>query len=259
MNRRVLTITLAALLATAGTVGVFVYVKGTDSRALAGLQAVTVLVAGQPIPAGTTARDAETAGLVRTDRLPASSVPQGALASVGADLDTLVTSAEIPAGMVVLRAMFVPVADVTSGLAIPDGKIAVTVPVDAAQRVAGVIEAGSRIAVFNTFNVMTGQPGFTPSGDGLQQQYEGNKATRLLLANVEVLSVRSSTEEVAAEVQADVRPAPVMALVTVLVNQAEAERLILGQQTGSLYLALIGTSSSVVPGAGVDLRSIFGS
>jgi len=261
MNRRVVTITIASLLAVLGTAGVFGYVSQADSRALAGQQAVSVVIADSRIPAGTTAHDAEAAGLIRTDRLPATSVPQDALSSIGADLDALVASGDIMAGMVVLRPMFVPVADFTSGLDIPDGKIAVTVPVDAPQRVGGAIEAGSKVAVFDTFNVLEGQQVPTPAGDRLQEQHEYNKATRLLLAGVEVRSVQSVAEVSAKTDQAteDQQRSTAMALVTFVVTQAEAEKLIHAQQTGTLYLALLGTKSDVAPSAGVDNRSIFGS
>ena len=55
MKRRVLTVTLAVLLAVLGTAGVLAYVHKADSRALAGMSPVSVLVAQGQIPAGTSA------------------------------------------------------------------------------------------------------------------------------------------------------------------------------------------------------------
>jgi pilus assembly protein CpaB len=258
MNRRVLIITLAVLLAVLGTAGVFVYVKNADSRALAGQRSVSVLVAQERIPAGTSGADAREQGLVRTDQLPASAVPQDALSAIGSDLDALVTAADLPAGMVVLAPIFVPATQLTAGLVIPAGRVAVTVSVDAPQRVGGIVEAGSKVAVFDTFNVLEGQPGLSPSGNGLQEQYEYNRATRLLLASADVLAIRAADK--AAETEDGTAEQPTeTALVTFAVSQADAEKLILGQQTGSLYMALLGADSAVVPGPGVDNRTIFGS
>ena len=58
MKRRVLTVTLALLLAVLGTVGVLAYVHGANARAVAGVRATSTLVAQQPIPAGTSASSA---------------------------------------------------------------------------------------------------------------------------------------------------------------------------------------------------------
>ena len=59
MKRRALSIVLAVLLAILGTAGVLAYVSHANARALAGQQAVTVLVAKGLIPAGTSAGDAQ--------------------------------------------------------------------------------------------------------------------------------------------------------------------------------------------------------
>jgi pilus assembly protein CpaB len=262
MTRRLITIGLAVLLAVLGTAGVLLYVKQADARALAGQQAVTVLIAEKRVPQGTSAKDAEDQGLLRTDKLPAASVPDGALTSIDAGLESLVASAEIPAGMVVLRPMLVPAAQIVSGVAIPDGKIAITVSVDAQERVGGLVQVGSKVAVFDTFNVLDGH-GITPSGDGLQERYEYNKATRLLLPSVEVIGIRMDTIGTGSsgrQAVADDETAQttVKALVTFAVDQVEAEKLIHAQQTGALYLALLGTNPNVAPSGGVDNRSIFG-
>ena len=52
MKRRALTIALAVLLAVLGTVGVLAYVNEANARALAGQQAVTVLIAPPGHPGG---------------------------------------------------------------------------------------------------------------------------------------------------------------------------------------------------------------
>jgi pilus assembly protein CpaB len=47
-------------------------------------------------------------------------------------------------------------------------------------------------------------------------------------------------------------------LVTVAVDQRQAEKLIHAAQTGAIYLALVTDSSKTAPGAGVDNRTVFG-
>ena len=53
MKRRILTITLAVLLAAVGTVAVLAYVHHANVRAVNGVQAVSVIVAQRAIPSGT--------------------------------------------------------------------------------------------------------------------------------------------------------------------------------------------------------------
>lgn len=248
MKNRAFIIILAVVLAVCGSAGVFLYVRSADSRAIAGQQAVTVLVAKERIPAGTTAEGVMQ--LVDKQQMPKSSVPANALAELDTSIVDLVTSSEIAEGQLVTKALFTEQASLAKGISIPDGMIAVTVPTEAWQRAGGLIQKGSKVAVFDTFTVMDGK-GNTPSGDGLSKQYERNQSTRLLLTGLEVLSV---VDEKQAAEDGDVGKA----IVTVAVKQADAEKLIHGQQTGTLYFALLGGKSEVTPGNGVDNRSLFG-
>lgn len=248
MKNRAIIIILAVLLALVGSAGVFLYVRSADSRAIAGQQAVTVLVAKDRIPVGTTAESLMK--LVEQQQMPKSTVPANALSELDTTIADLVTSAEIAEGQLVTKAMFTEEASLAKGISIPDGMIAVTVPTEAWQRAGGLIQKGSKVAVFDTFTVMEGK-GNTPAGDGLSKQYEHNQSTRLLLSSVEVLSV---VDEKKAAEDGDIGKA----IVTVAVKQGDAERLIHGQQTGTLYFALLGGKSEITPGNGVDNRSLFG-
>lgn len=248
MKNRAIIIILAVLLALVGSAGVFLYVRSADSRAIAGQQAVTVLVAKDRIPVGTTAESLMK--LVEQQQMPKSTVPANALSELDTTIADLVTSAEIAEGQLVTKAMFTEEASLAKGISIPDGMIAVTVPTEAWQRAGGLIQKGSKVAVFDTFTVMEGK-GNTPAGDGLSKQYEHNQSTRLLLSSVEVLSV---VDEKKAAEDGDIGKA----IVTVAVKQTDAERLIHGQQTGTLYFALLGGKSEIAPGNGVDNRSLFG-
>src|SRR5258708_36871409 len=118
---------LAIVLALVGVVAVLAYVKQADKRALAGQKAVTVLVAGQQIPAGTSASTALADGLLVEQDLPAASVPADAVRSIEPSLAALVTSASIPPGELLLRPMLVTSVLANSGLAIPSGMVAVTI------------------------------------------------------------------------------------------------------------------------------------
>jgi pilus assembly protein CpaB len=261
MSRRILMIGATLLLAVIGTVAVLLYVGRADSRALAGKRAVSVLVAAKRVPAGTTAADADLQGLLHKEEMPAETVPPDVLAEVNGDIASLVASADIQAGQLVLRPMFVTKTEQTGGLTIPDGKIAVSVAVSGAERIAGYVEAGSKVAVFDTFNVAEGY-GRTPAGDGLQKQHPYNQATRLVLAGVDVVAVGSQGSGSDGKKPATLAAASAdnsdTVLVTVAVDQADAEKLIHAAQTGAIYLALVTDTSKTAPSDGVDNRTLFG-
>ena len=83
MRRRIVLIVAAVLLALAGTAALWQYVSGADARALAGKEAVDVLVAADAIPAGMDFEEAQRQGLVETVGFPRSAVPVGAFADTG--------------------------------------------------------------------------------------------------------------------------------------------------------------------------------
>jgi pilus assembly protein CpaB len=262
MSRRVLLIGSALLLAVLGTVAVLAYVGRADTRALAGKRAVTVLVAAKKVSAGTSAQDADRDGLFKTEQMPAETVPADTLDGVDSAVAGLVAGADIEAGQLVRRPMFVAKKQQTGGLDIPDGKIAVTVAVGAPQEVAGYLQTGSKIAIFDTFNTMEGA-GRTPAGDGLTKQHNYVQATRLLLTGVKVLSIGAASASTTdgssgRALAAGTTGGTDTVLVTVAVNQVEAEKLVHGAQTGALYLALLTDTSKTEPGDGVDNHTVFG-
>ena len=257
MKRRVLTIVLAVTLAVLEALAVLAYVNQADARAVEGQKAVTVLVVGKAIPSGTTARDAKSS--LRKETLPASSVSSDAVAEITPDQDSLVISTDLSPGQLLLRSMLVPAAQAAGGLAIPEGKVAVTITLCGPEAVAGNVRVGSQVAVFGTVVAggtgdVTAQPNCT--GQHKQQVGKGIGNTRVVVPKVRVLAIgpassatpqtdakttNSTLSQGAASAQND------MTLVTVAVNQDDAERLILLTQTGLPYLALLGPSAQIKP------------
>jgi len=264
LKRRVLTVALAILLAVLGTAGVLAYVHKADSRALAGMQSVNTLVAQGQIPAGTSANSAQQAGLLRSEALPASSVPANAVRSITPDLGSLVMSAQVQPGQLLLRPMLVTSAQATAtgALAIPMGMIAITIPLCLPEAVAAYVQPGSQVAVFDTYATKKAslQESCSQSGVSHQAEGPGGIVTRIVLPRVLVLatgqgagggatgtstSTTASSSPFSHNGQTDPpSSAPTgSVLVTVAVTQADAERLILITRAGLPYLALLTSSS----------------
>jgi pilus assembly protein CpaB len=215
MKRHVLVLGLALVLATVGTLAVLQYVRQADARALAGKDAMTVLVADQLVPAGTRAGDAQR--MLRAEPMPADSVPADALGAIGPDLASLVAAADIQPGQLVLRALFVDELPASSPLPIPAGRVAVTVQLGLPQDVAGYVTRGAEVAVFDTGT-------------------DTETGTRLLIPRITVLAVGPA--------QADGQPAeqstPDLSagvLLTFAATAEEAELLV--HRAASLHLALL--------------------
>jgi pilus assembly protein CpaB len=172
--------------------------------------------------------------MVRLVKMPKTSVPDDVLSEVNAELDTLVVTSNLAVGQLLLRANFGADANVTGGLALPPGMMAVTVETGAPEQVAGYVQPGAEVAIFVTYPVVA------PNGST-----NNIERTRVLLARVTVLAVGQGRGG-----SANASPGSVM--ITVAVNQADAERLISALNAGTLYLGLLSDSVEVTPGPGVD-------
>ena len=260
MNRRLLMIAAAVILALVGTAAVYDYVKNADTRAVAGKQAVNVLITVKRIPAGTAASSVRSGGYVRSDHLPADATPQGSISAISADWESQVATADIQPGQVVLREMFGTPQPTTSGLAIPGDKLAVSVKLTTDADVAGYVQPGSQIAIFDTFVLLDGKN--APSGSKAGGDKTDNWATKLLLPRVDVLAVSqaapSGTKPSNSSSTSNSDPSTTNLLVTVAVSQTDAERLIQVAQTGMPYAALLTGNSTTAPAPGVDDQNRLG-
>jgi pilus assembly protein CpaB len=239
MTRRIVAITVAIVLAALGTIGGLFLVVTADDRARDAINdAVVVAVATKRIPAGTTGTLVRTESLVRFEKMPRVSVPSDALTELTEDLDRKVITSNIAAGQILMRANFGEQSQVTSGLPLPEGKMAVTVQTGAPEQVAGYVQPSSQVAIFLTYTVV--------NANGSRSSIE---RTRLLLPRVEVLAVGTYQDTDGDDAR---EPRTTSLLVTVAVTQPEAERLIEGLSHGTLYLGLLTESTPVRPGPGVD-------
>ncbi|MGN9812303.1 Flp pilus assembly protein CpaB [Micromonospora sp. BQ11] len=262
MSRRIIPVLISVVLAALGTGAVLLYLRSADDRAIEGKQARTVLVADKQIPAGTSGRALRDKGYVREVRMPAETLPEDALGQVGADLDALVVTAPVQRGQLLLRAMFGTAVRNGSGLVIPDGQMAITARVRSNVFGPATVQAGARVAIFYTYTPLDEGNRDVVSGAGLEKGRKVNSVTRLLLTDVEVISVGRAE---ARDGDAAGGPVPGAARsddelsVTFGLNQKDAERLAHAVALGGeLNIGLLGESSAVKPDTGVDNRSLFG-
>jgi pilus assembly protein CpaB len=220
VRRRLLAAFAALVLALVGTVVLVAYVRGADTRALAGVQTVDVLVVQQPVPAGTPA--AELAGLVGVEPVPVKAAVPGRVTDL-ADVAGQVTTVELEPGEQLLAARFAgPDDQLAPGtVAVPAGAQEISVLLEPQRAVGGRLAAGDTVGVFIS--------------------QEGS--THVVLHRVLVTQVQGAPAQ--AEASEDVETAsagsaaPAASLMVTLALTAEqAEGVVFGAEHGTLWLSL---------------------
>lgn len=243
MGRRTLLLIAALVVAALGTVLIFAYVRSADQRAEDEAQQVEVLVATQEVAAGTTAAEASNEGAFELDTIDAGDAPQGALTDISIISDQVALAPVFP-GQVILAQMFGS-ASATSGLSVPKDKIAISVSLGDPERVAGFVVPGSEVAVFAT----------------LQDANDSdNEITAALLPKVEVIGVGATTLSTQTtttdEGESTTEEIP-LAILTLALDQREAQKVINAQSGGALYFGLLGDNADVRTGAATQTRTVF--
>ncbi len=261
MQRRLLLIAVALVVALLGTAIVFSYSSNSAPAAVAAEPQTRVLVAKAVIPAGTTGQAAVQKGLVALENVPKRLVPRGAIVDVVAVRDKE-SESDIQPGEILLPSRFISTS-VAGSLDIPDDKVAISVQVTDAQRVAGFVKPGLDVAVFDTYEVNEpAQP--APKDEAAAPKV--SEATRLLLPRVKVIAVgptalRTIGTTSAPGAKDGETPATggtdMAALVTLAVSIDQAQKLAHAAQTGQLTLGLLNQKSRTGTSAADDNRTLF--
>lgn len=249
MNRRILVILVAVLLAVGGGFLVITYAKNADARAIAEQTPAPVWVAQKPIPAGTTLKDAERTGLILQTSVPAKAVPAGALQEINADNNALLAVNDIQAGEYLLAARFGTQPAGTKAIEVPSGMLAVSVSLSDPARVGKFVTPGSHIAIYQSYKIK--DLANTPEAKILNEN--DVKGTSLLLPDVTVIGMGDSPLAGAAAQPTQDGQSPTAQgasgnfLVTVAIKPADAPVLIHGINNRTLYAALRGSDVQIDP------------
>ena len=243
MGRRTVLLIAALVVAALGTALVFMYANRADERAQAGAEQVEVLVATAGIAAGTTGAAVAESGTVELQTLPAAAVPPGSLSDLTPVTD-LITISTIFDGQVLLQSMFGTQQDTAGGLTLPEGKIAVAITLGDPQRVAGFVNPGSEVAIFRT-----GIPP-VPAADG-QGNADPAAQTNVLLDRVLVIAVGPTTVSSTTTTDGQTTNTEEIptAILTLALDQEQAQKVILSTTDGEMYFALLDDKSVIDPRA----------
>jgi pilus assembly protein CpaB len=240
MDRRKILLLVAAVIAAVGTLLVFLYVRGADSRADQRYDAVQVLRVVKPIAAGETVEAAQAAGKIESGSVSKKDLLPDALTGTEPIAGKIAVTSMYP-GEQLIASKF-GAAGASNGLAIPKGKIAISVNLSDPARVAGFVNPGAKVAIF-----------LSSSGDN-------GGYTRLLLPSVQVIGAGTTT--VVSTTTTDATGAQVAeqlpkTLLTLAVSQPEAEKVLFASTSGELTFGLLNADSQVAPSQGVNNVNLF--
>lgn len=222
MQKRIVATVAAVTLAAIGTAVLLLYVQGAERRALAGVEAVDVLVAQEAIPKGTTAEDL--GDRVASEKVASKLRPDGAVSDLD-DLEGLVTGIDLVPGEVLVEERFVEAASfqAASQVEIPEGLQVVTVSLTPDRAVGGQLSAGDTVGLIASFGDGAG-------GEGNAGPTAHLFLDQILIANVQGAPVAQSDDE-----DASAAPGGNL-LVSLAVDGGDAEKIVFAAENGSLWL-----------------------
>jgi pilus assembly protein CpaB len=247
MGRRVMAVLAAMLVGLIGVAVVLLYASGADARAVADQKPQTVFIAQERVPAGVSAADAVAKGLMVQTKIAAKGVPVGALTKVNASNGKLVALTDIAQGDFVVASRFGTTPLGQKAIQVPDGQVAISMSLSDPGRVGTFVTPGSRIVIYDTYVPAVAAKGVIA----------GAKATQVLLDDVLVIAVGTTSLTPTAAPDGSAQASPAGALVTVALPPATAGKLVHGIQTGTLYAALRGAATKADLGQVVSDSTLF--
>lgn len=244
MNRRIVAILVAVLLAIAGGVLVVTYARNADERAIAAASPTTVWVAQKPIPAGTTLKDAQRTELIVQTSVAAKALPVGALQTIDADNNALLALSDIQVGEFLMSGRFGSTPIGTKAIEVPSGMLAISVELSDPARVGKFVTPGSHIAIFQSYKIKDLSD--TPEAKIINEN--DVHGTSILLGDVLVIGMgENPLAAPSTATGTEGEPKAAGFLVTVALSPKDATFLIHGIQNRVLYAGLRGADVKIDP------------
>jgi pilus assembly protein CpaB len=231
VKRRIIAAVAAALSAAVGATLLLSYVAAADRRAMAGMETVSVLVATEDVPQGTSADALQP--LVDVKTLPVVAVAPEAARSL-TELTGLVAASEVKAGEQILTSRFADPATLAAAdePQVPKGMHEVTLRLDAQRVLGGELTPKATVGVLVSV------------GETLDEAQ-----TRMILPAALVTRVGGGTAAPGDGESDGSTPAEAID-VTLALTPAAAEKVVFGAEHGTIWLSLA-TPGSTASGSRV--------
>lgn len=218
------------------------YVRGVENENAEKNQLVEVLVAKGPINKGTSADAALAADQISVDRRRRADLPQDVVTR-DAEIADQVAAVNLGGGEIITSNMFVADKDLSGSKAtsLDKGNVAVTISVEQAAGVAGLIQPGDLINIMATVSTDDGDVASKRPVEAPANGFELKSPAVMAFQNVKVLAIGQSLGEPVAKSEGEDAPAAAptafSGLITVQVPPADAV-LLASIRSSALYLTL---------------------
>lgn len=272
MKLRIALLVIAIILGAAAVVGVKVYINSIEASMEEEVEKVEVLAAAQNIPEETTVETLILENMVETKGIPRKYLVEGVLTSLDG-YEGYVAAATINKGEQITVSKLIRPEDIVSAFTVPEGMVAVSIPVNEIIGVSNLINIGDRINVIATFfsfpreEEAASTEEVTPAEGGESEVTEVEAAetegvsikveeviTKTLLWNVEVLYV--GTRIIASDKTETSSNGT--KTITLAVTPQDSEKLVFVEEMGergNIWLALVptdGIEKEETPGITID-------
>lgn len=278
MKLRIVLVIIAILIAAGAVFGVMTYINSIEASYEEGIEEVEVLVAAQNIPKEISVEDLVTAEMVETKGIPRIYLAEGVLTSLD-EFEGYVVAAPINKGEQITTTNFIRPEEIGLAFIVPNGMIAVSIPVNEIIGVSNLIDVGDRVNIIATFfpEEELSSESLLPVEEELPEEEiaavvsdketsEGVKknTTKTLLWNIEVLYVGTriatasetgDTGGIFGEQQETNTGTIEINTVTLAITPEDSEKLVFSEEVGSVWLALVptdGVEEEETDGATID-------
>lgn len=221
-RKRLILLLTSAALALVGMFVIVAFVQSAEDRALEGTELVPVLVASAEIDANTPATDI--AGQVTTTDVPMRLRQPDAVRDLG-NLEGQVTVSPVRAGEQIVQRQFGEPSDAPgSGDGIPKGKEIVSIALEPQRAVGGTLSPGDLVSVIVSVGEAEVQDETDPNVTRTTDSTTGQ-----VLSNIRVASVTGGVTDESGE-------AADLVMVSLEVDEIDAEKVVFGMEHGSVWL-----------------------
>jgi pilus assembly protein CpaB len=233
--RRVIGVIAAVLLAAIGTLVLVGFVRGAETRALAGEETVEVLVVDDEIARNTPVD--ELSASVRLESVPAKVRAENAVTDLDA-LDGTVTSVALLPGEQLVTSRFVTPTQLSEqdGVEVPEGLQEVSISLEPQRAVGGRVAPGDVVGVLASF-VWDEDPKHTTKLNHAQVLVTNVQIDPAAVAQAELPGDETETSGPAAAPGGNL-------LVTLAVDVEQAERIVFAAEHGTVWLTAQNESTS---------------
>jgi len=270
VNKKVVGVVAAVLMAIIGTGVLVLFVQGAEDRALEGEELVEVLTASQQIPAGTPADQLQ--DLVESEQIPVKIAPEGVISDI-VSVSGQVTNVDIVPGETLLASKFVSPDNFTArrgAVEVPENLLEVTLAMSQEQFIGGVPVPGDRVAIV----ALGDRADFIPANtDPLAQPTDPAnpqgtitatdlKVSKIILQQALVTNVQGNPlpeQPPTQDATTRVAPAGGSLLVTLALDGPDVERLVYVRNAQSLNANLhmaLHNGDALVPSEGISVENI---